>query len=91
MEKLIRLKKIRADFSERFEELRELQQRQPEHGRFVRAVGEIEPQPQRRAATRVRKEITGTELVIIDTSHTPAPELSEPERAEARRVARQLE
>ena len=91
LEKLIRLNKTRADFQQTFEELIE------SYNNGSRNIEELFEQlialsrglsdEQQR---HVRENISEEELVIFDILTRPAPELSTEERAEVKKVARQL-
>ncbi len=77
LEKLIRLNKTRADFAEKFEELFE---------ELLKLSRSLSEEQQR----HVREKMTEEELVILDILTRPAPELSSEERAEVKKVARDL-
>ena len=91
LNKLIRLNKTRADFQKKFEELIE------SYNNGSRNIEEVFQQllalthsltdEQQR---HVREQMTEEELVIFDILTRPAPELSEDERAEVKKVAREL-
>jgi type I restriction enzyme R subunit len=91
LNKLIRLNKTRADFQTKFEELIE------SYNNGSRNIEEVFQQllalthsltdEQQR---HVRENMTEEELVIFDILTRPAPELSEDERAEVKKVAREL-
>ena len=91
LEKLIRLNKTRADFQQTFEELIE------SYNNGSRNIEELFEQlialsrglsdEQQR---HVRENLSEEELVIFDILTRPAPELSTEERAEVKKVARQL-
>jgi type I restriction enzyme R subunit len=91
LEKLIRLNKTRADFAETFEELiesyntgsRNIEELFEELLELSRNLSE---EPQR----HVREHMAEEELVIFDILTRPAPELSAGERAELKKVAREL-
>ncbi|MCU0784997.1 MAG: type I restriction endonuclease subunit R [Verrucomicrobia bacterium] len=91
LEKLIRLNKTRADFADKFEELiesynsgsRNIEELFEELLKFSR---NLNAEQQR----HVRENMTEEELVIFDILTRPAPELSEAERAEVKKVARVL-
>ena len=69
---------------------RELQRGQPEHRRTIPGMTHPEPQPERRAAASRPENMTVEELVILDIFTRLAPELSTEERAEVKKVAREL-
>lgn len=91
LERLIRLNKTRADFAEKFEQLiesynvgsRNIEELFEELLKLSRSLED----EQRR---HVRENLTEEELVIFDLLTRPAPELSGAERAEVKRVARDL-
>jgi type I restriction enzyme R subunit len=91
LEKLIRLNKTRADFAEKFEELiesynagsRNIEELFEE---LVKMSRNLSDEQQR----HVRENMTEEELVIFDILTRPAPELSSEERAEVKKVARDL-
>ncbi|MBI5800672.1 MAG: type I restriction endonuclease subunit R, partial [Verrucomicrobia bacterium] len=91
LEKLIRLNKTRADFAEKFEELIESYNRgsgsiEELFEELVKLSRNLSEEQQR----RVRENMTEEELVIFDILTRPAPELSEAERAEVKKVAKVL-
>ncbi len=91
LNKLIRLNKTRADFQTKFEELIE------SYNNGSRNIEEVFQQllalthsltdEQQR---HVRENMTEEELVIFDILTRPAPELSDDERGEVKKVAREL-
>ena len=89
--KLIRLNKTRADFAEKFEELiesyntgsRNIEELFEE---LVKLSRNLSDEQQR----HVRENMTEEELVIFDILTRPAPELSADERAEVKKVSREL-
>jgi type I restriction enzyme R subunit len=91
LEKLIRLNKTRADFAEKFEELiesynsgsRNIEELYQELLKLSRNLTEEQQR-------HVRENMTEEELVIFDILTRPAPELSSGERAEVKKVAREL-
>lgn len=91
MENLVRLNKTRADFAEKFEELiasynagsRNIEQLFEE----LMSLSQNLTDEQHR---HVRENMTEEELVIFDILTRPAPELSADERAELKKVAREL-
>ena len=91
LEKLIRLNKTRADFAEKFEELiesynsgsRNIEELFEELLKLSRNLSEEQQR-------HVRENMSEEELVIFDILTRPAPELSGEERAEVKRVAREL-
>ena len=91
LEKLIRLNKTRADFAEKFEELiesynagsRNIEELFEELVKLSRNLSEEQQR-------HVRENMTEEELVIFDILTRPAPELSADERAEVKKVAREL-
>jgi type I restriction enzyme R subunit len=91
LEKLIRLNKTRADFAKTFEELiesynagsRNIEDLFEELLKFSRNLSEEQER-------HVRENMTEEELVIFDILTRPAPELSTAERAEVKKVAREL-
>ncbi len=91
LEKLIRLNRTRADYAERFEELiesynagsRNIEELFDELLKLSRSLSEEQER-------HVRENMTEEELVIFDILTRPAPELSSDERAEVKKVAREL-
>jgi type I restriction enzyme R subunit len=91
LEKLIRLNRTRADFAERFEELidsynagsRNIEELFEELVKLSRNLSEEQQR-------HVRESMTEEELVIFDILTRPAPEMSPEERAEVKKVARDL-
>ena len=91
LQKLIRLNKTRADFAGRFEELiesynagsRNIEELFEELLKLSRDLSEEQQR-------HVRENMTEEELAIFDILTRPAPELSPDERAEVKKVARQL-
>jgi type I restriction enzyme, R subunit len=91
MERLIRLNRTRADFQEKFEALiesynngsRNIEDLFQELLALSRALTEEQQR-------HVRENMTEEELVIFDILMRPAPELSTDERAEVKKVAREL-
>jgi type I restriction enzyme R subunit len=91
LEKLIRLNKTRADFAKKFEELiesynagsRTIEELFQELLNLSRNLSEEQQR-------HVRENMTEEELVIFDILTRPAPELSDAERTEVKKVAREL-
>ena len=91
LEKLIRLNKTRADFLHKFEELiesynagsRNIEDLFQELLKLSRSLSEEQQR-------HVRENMSEEELVIFDILTRPAPELSPEERAEVKKVAREL-
>jgi type I restriction enzyme R subunit len=91
LEKLIRLNKTRTDFRAKFEELIEsynagslnIEDLFNQLVALSRSLGEEQQR-------HVREHITEEELVVFDILTRPAPELSTEERAEVKKVAKQL-
>jgi len=91
LEKLIRLNRTRADFSEKFEELiesynagsRNIEELFEELLKLSRNLTEEQQR-------HVRENMSEEELVIFDILTRPAPELNTDERAEVKKVAREL-
>jgi len=91
LEKLIRLNKTRTDFRAKFEELLESYNAgslniEQMFNDLVALSGALSEEQQR----HVREHMTEEELVVFDILIRPAPELSTEERAEVKKVARQL-
>ncbi len=91
LEKLVRLNKTRADFAGKFEELIESYNSGSRNieelfDELLRLSRNLSLEQQR----HVRENMTEEELVIFDILTRPAPELSTDERAEVKRVAREL-
>lgn len=91
LERLIRLNKTRADFQEKFEELidsynagsRNIEQLFEELLKLSRSLSDEQQR-------HVRENMSEEELVVFDILTRPAPELSADERAEIKKVAREL-
>jgi len=91
LEKLIRLNKTRADYLTKFEELiesynsgsRTIQELFEELLAFSRGLNEEEQR-------HVREQLSEAELTVFDLLTRPGPDLSEEEREEVKKVARQL-
>jgi type I restriction enzyme R subunit len=91
LERLVRLNKTRADFAEMFEELiesynagsRNIEELFEELLKLSRNLSEEQER-------HVRENMTEEELVIFDILTRPAPELTTDERAEVKKVAREL-
>ncbi|MBA3960596.1 MAG: HsdR family type I site-specific deoxyribonuclease [Chthoniobacterales bacterium] len=91
LDKLIRLNKTRADYLTKFEELiesynsgsRTIQELFEELLIFTRTLNEEEQR-------HVREQLSEAELTVFDLLIRPGPELSEEEREEVKKVARQL-
>jgi type I restriction enzyme R subunit len=91
LERLIRLNKTRADFAEKFEELiesyntgsRNIEELFEELVKLSRNLSEEQQR-------HVREDKTEEELFIFDILTRPAPESSTEERAEVKKVAREL-
>jgi len=91
LDRLIRLNRTRTDFAEKFEALiesynagsRNIQQLFEE---LLRLSNSLDDEQER----HVREHLSEEELVIFDILTRPAPELSTEERAEVKKVARDL-
>ncbi len=91
LEGLMRLNKTRADFAEKFEELienynngsRNIEQLCDDLLQLSRTLSDEQQR-------HVRENMTEEELVIFDILTRPAPELSTAERAEVKKIAREL-
>jgi type I restriction enzyme R subunit len=91
MEKLIRLNRTRTDFAEKFEALiasynagsRSIEQLFQELLSLSNSLDDEQ-------ARHVRENLSEEELVIFDLLTRPAPELSDAERAEVKKVAKDL-
>ncbi|MCC6822188.1 MAG: type I restriction endonuclease subunit R, partial [Verrucomicrobia subdivision 3 bacterium] len=91
LEKLIRLNQTRANFAEKFEELIESYNNGSRNieelfNELVALSRNLSEEQQR----HVRENMTEEELVIFDILTRPAPELSADERAEVKKVSREL-
>ena len=91
LERLIRLNKTRTDFQAKFEELIESYNTgslniEDLFNELVTLSRTLSEEQQR----HVREHMTEEELVIFDILTRPAPELSTEERAEVKKVAKQL-
>ena len=91
LDKLIRLNKTRADYLTKFEELiesynsgsRTIQEILEELLTFSKGLNEEEQR-------HVREQLTEAELTVFDLLTRPGPDLSDEEREEVKKVARQL-
>ena len=91
LEKMIRVNRTRADFAEKFEALiesynagsRSIEELFEELVKFSNGLNEEQ-------ARHVRENLSEEELVIFDILTRPAPDLSSEERAEVKKVAREL-
>lgn len=91
LEKLIRLNKTRMDFREKFEELiasynagsRSIEDLFEELVKLSRNLSEEQQR-------HIREHMSEEELVIFDILTRPAPDLNSDERAEIKKVAREL-
>jgi type I restriction enzyme R subunit len=91
LEKLIRLNRTRTDFAEKFEALiesynagsRSIEELYQELLKLSNSLNEEEQR-------HVRENLSEEDLVIFDILTRPAPELSPEERAEVKKVAREL-
>jgi len=91
LEKLIRLNKTRADFAEKFEELIESYNTGSRNiGDLFEELVKLSRNLSEEQQRHVRENMTEEELVIFDILTRPAPELSSEERAEVKKVAREL-
>jgi type I restriction enzyme R subunit len=91
LEKMIRLNRTRADFAEKFEELIESYNNGSRNieelfEELVKLSNSLNDEQQR----HVRENMSEEELVILDILTRPAPSLSTEERAEVKKVAREL-
>ena len=91
LEKLIRLNRTRADFVEKFEELIESYNNGSRNieelfEELLRLSNSLTEEQER----HVREKMSEEELVIFDILTRPAPALSAEERAEVKKVAREL-
>jgi type I restriction enzyme R subunit len=91
LEKLISLNKTRADFAEKFEELIESYNAgsQSIEGLFEELL-KLSRNLNQEQERHVRENMTEEELVIFDILTRPSPELSADERAEVKKVSREL-
>ena len=91
IEKMLRFNKTRTDFQQKFEELiesynsgsRNIEELFAELVAFTQSLSEEEQR-------HVRENVSEEELVVFDILTRPAPELSEAERNEVKKVAREL-
>jgi type I restriction enzyme R subunit len=91
LEKLIRLNKTRADFAEKFEELIESYNAGSRNiEELFQELLELSRNLSDEQQRHVREKMTEEELVVFDILTRPAPELSSQERAEVKKVAREL-
>ena len=91
LEKLVRLNRTRADFQEKFEELIESYNAGSRNieelfDELLNLSRNLSDEQQR----HVREKMSEEELVIFDILTRPAPELTTAERAEVKKVAREL-
>jgi type I restriction enzyme R subunit len=91
LEQMIRLNRTRADFAEKFEALIESYNAGSRNiEELFLELLELSRSLSQEQQRHVRENMTEEELVIFDILTRPAPELSTEERAEVRRVAREL-
>jgi type I site-specific restriction-modification system R (restriction) subunit len=91
LEKLISLNKTRADFAEKFEELIEnYNQGSQSISELFEELLKLSRNLSDEQQRHVRENMTEEELVIFDILTRPAPELSADERAEVKKVSREL-
>jgi type I restriction enzyme R subunit len=91
IEKLIRLNKTRADFAEKFEELIESYNAGSRNiEELFEELLELSRNLSDEQQRHVRENMSEEELVIFDILTRPAPELSSQERAEVKKIAREL-
>jgi type I restriction enzyme R subunit len=91
LEKLIRLNRTRADFAEKFEELIESYNAGSRNiEELFRELVNLSRNLSDEQNRHVRENMTEEELVIFDILTRPVPELSADERAEVKKVARDL-
>jgi type I restriction enzyme R subunit len=91
LEKMIQLNRTRADFAEKFEKLIESYNAgsrsiEDLFQELLNLSNSLNDEEQR----HVRENMSEEELVILDILTRPAPELSTEERAEVKKVAREL-
>ena len=91
LEKMVELNRTRADFSEKFEELIESYNAgsrtiEALYQELLELSNSLNVEEQR----HVRENMTEEELVIFDILTRPSPELGTEERAEVKKVAREL-
>jgi len=91
LEKMIQLNRTRADFAEKFEEMIESYNAgsatiEALYAELLNLSNSLNDEQQR----HVRENMSEEELVIFDILTRPAPELSTQERAEVKKVAKQL-
>ena len=91
LEKMVELNRTRADFSEKFEELIESYNAgsrtiEALYQELLNLSNSLNEEEQR----HVRENISEEELVIFDILTRPSPELGTEERAEVKKVAREL-
>jgi type I restriction enzyme R subunit len=91
LEKLIRLNKTRADFAEKFEELIESYNAGSQSiGELFEELLKLSRNLSEEQQRHIRENMTEEELVIFDILTRPAPELNSDERAEVKKVSREL-
>ena len=91
MEKLIQLNKLRVDFRQKFEELiaaynagtRSIEE-------LFEALVQLSRSLSEEQQRHVRESLTEEQLVVFDILTRPAPELSVEEKAEVKKIAREL-
>ena len=91
LEKMVELNRTRADFSEKFEELIESYNAgsrtiEALYQELIALSNSLNEEEQR----HVRENMTEEELVVFDILTRPSPELGADERAEVKKVAREL-
>ena len=91
LDKLIRLHRTRADFAAKFEELIESYNAGSANiEEYFAALLKLSRGLNEEQERHIRENLTEEELVIFDILTRPAPELSSTERAEVKKVARDL-
>ncbi len=91
LDKLIRLNRTRADFAEKFEELIESYNAGSRNiEELFQELIALSRNLSREEERHVRENMTEEELAIFDILIRPAPELSDEERNEVKKVAREL-
>lgn len=91
LEKMIRLNRTRADFQAKFEELIESYNAGSRNiEELFTALVALSHNLTEEQQRHIRENMTEEELVVFDILTRPAPELSADERAEVKRVAREL-
>ncbi len=91
LERMVRLNRTRADYLEKFQELIESYNAGSRNiDEIFRELLDLSAILTKEQTRHVRENLTEEELTIFDILTRPGPDLSDPEREEVKKVARQL-